>query len=54
MLVGYKTYIMAIMAVISVVIGFLGWIDFETVVKLIAIFLAGEGAALRSAIKKQK
>ncbi len=52
MLAGYKTYIMAVMALVSVVMGFLGWIDFETLVKLVTIFIAGEGAALRSALKK--
>ncbi len=52
MLQGYKTYIMAVMALASVVIAFLGWIELETLVKLITIFLAGEVAALRHSVKK--
>jgi hypothetical protein len=52
MINGYKTYIMAGLALASVLLKVFNLIDMETLLVLLGIFLAGEGAGLRHAIAK--
>jgi hypothetical protein len=52
MLNGYKTYIMGTLAIISVLLKVFELIDEQTLFTLLGIFLAGEGMAIRNAIKK--
>ncbi len=48
---GYKTYIMGTLAIVSVLLKAFELIDHDTLIYLLGIFLAGEGMALRDAIK---
>ncbi len=51
MLSGKKTYIMGVLAIVSVGLQIFDVIDYETMITLLGIFLAGEGMALRNSIK---
>ncbi len=53
MLQGKKTYIMGALAIISVLLSAFDYIDYETLLALLGIFLGAEGMALRDAIKKK-
>ncbi len=49
---GSKTYLMGALAVVSVLLKVFEVIDYETMLVLLGVFFAGEGVALRHAIKK--
>ncbi len=53
MLQGKKTFIFGGLAIISVLLNIFDLVDYETMMALLGIFLAGEGMAIRDAIKKK-